>query len=46
MAVTPVTGGSRDIGADTAVQCARRGMGVILTCNTHSETAEAVVRRI
>lgn len=46
MSVIVITGGSRGIGASAAVQCARRGMGVILTWNSNAEAAEAAVRRI
>jgi NAD(P)-dependent dehydrogenase (short-subunit alcohol dehydrogenase family) len=41
-----VTGGSRGIGASAALQCAQRGMGVILTYNAQPQAAEAVVERI
>jgi NAD(P)-dependent dehydrogenase (short-subunit alcohol dehydrogenase family) len=46
MNVIIITGASRGIGASTAVQAAKRGMGVILTYNSHAEGAEEVVRRI
>jgi NAD(P)-dependent dehydrogenase (short-subunit alcohol dehydrogenase family) len=46
MSVIVITGGSRGIGASAALQCARRGMGVILTYNTNLATAEHVVRTI
>lgn len=41
-----ITGGSRGIGASAAEHAARRGMGVILTYNTHPGAAEGVVQRI
>jgi NAD(P)-dependent dehydrogenase (short-subunit alcohol dehydrogenase family) len=46
MGVIVITGGSRGIGASTAEHAAQRGMGVILTYNTHADAAQAVVRRI
>lgn len=41
-----VTGGSRGIGAATALECARRGLGVILTYQRQSARAEQVARHI
>jgi hypothetical protein len=46
MKIAIITGGSRGIGRSSALQCARRGMGVILTYNNHSAGAEGVVRAI
>jgi NAD(P)-dependent dehydrogenase (short-subunit alcohol dehydrogenase family) len=46
MKVVIITGGSRGIGAGTAMECARRGLGVILTYNNHPDKASAVVRQI
>lgn len=46
MPITLITGGSRGIGRATALACADRGHGVILTYNTHPEEARAVVDRI
>lgn len=46
MSIIVITGGSRGIGASTAVECARRGLGVILTYNRHPGAAHDVVRRI
>jgi NAD(P)-dependent dehydrogenase (short-subunit alcohol dehydrogenase family) len=46
MSVIVITGGGRGIGAATAIQCAKRGMGVILTYKDHPAAAEAVVQRI
>ena len=41
-----VTGGSRGIGKSIALHAAKRGLGVILTYNSHSEEGEAVAREI
>jgi NAD(P)-dependent dehydrogenase (short-subunit alcohol dehydrogenase family) len=46
MSIVIITGGSRGIGAATAVACAARGMGVILTYNSSPEAAHDVVERI
>jgi NAD(P)-dependent dehydrogenase (short-subunit alcohol dehydrogenase family) len=46
MTIALITGGSRGLGRSTALQCAARGSGVILTYNSHPEGAEAVVRAI
>ena len=46
MKITIITGGSRGIGRSTALQCARRGGGVIVTYNSHPEGAEEVVHAI
>jgi NAD(P)-dependent dehydrogenase (short-subunit alcohol dehydrogenase family) len=46
MGVIVITGGSRGIGASTAEQCARQGMGVILTYKTNGQAAQSVARRI
>lgn len=46
MKVVIITGGSRGIGASAAIQCARRGMGVILTYNAQSNAAEHVASAI
>ncbi|MVV49919.1 SDR family oxidoreductase [Pseudomonas sp. PB120] len=46
MNVIVITGGSRGIGASTAEQCARRGMGVILTYKRDADSAASVVQRI
>jgi NAD(P)-dependent dehydrogenase (short-subunit alcohol dehydrogenase family) len=46
MEVIVITGGSRGIGAAAARACADRGLGVILTYNSHPEAAEAVVAQI
>lgn len=46
MKIVIITGGSRGLGASAAIQCARRGMGVILTYNNNPARAEQVVRSI
>ncbi|MDB5875479.1 MAG: Short-chain dehydrogenase/reductase protein [Ramlibacter sp.] len=46
MSVVLITGGSRGIGASAAVQCAQRGMGVILTYKSNRGAAESVIQRI
>lgn len=46
MSVVIITGASRGLGASAAVHAARRGMGVILTYNSHAAGAEEVVRSI
>ena len=46
MNVIIITGGSRGLGRSAALECAARGMGVIVTYNSHPEGAEAVVAEI
>ena len=46
MGVIVITGGSRGIGASTAEQCSRQGMGVILTYKTNGQAAQSVASRI
>jgi NAD(P)-dependent dehydrogenase (short-subunit alcohol dehydrogenase family) len=46
MKVIIITGGSRGLGRSAAFECAARGMGVILTYNSHPEGADAVVAEI
>jgi len=46
MSVIIVTGGSSGIGASTALECARRGFGVILTYKSNPGAAQEVVKRI
>lgn len=46
MNIVIITGASRGIGASTAIQAAKRGMGVILTYNSHAAGAESVVQQI
>lgn len=41
-----ITGGSRGIGASAALQCAQRGIGVILTYNAQPDAAHATIERI
>ncbi|CDZ62123.1 SDR family NAD(P)-dependent oxidoreductase [Neorhizobium galegae] len=46
MSIVIITGGSRGLGASIATQCARRGIGVILTYNSNRQAAENVVSTI
>ena len=46
MNVIIITGGSRGIGRSAALECSARGMGVIVTYNSHPEGAEEVVEEI
>ena len=46
MKVALITGGNRGIGKNTALNSAKRGMGVILTYRSHAEEAQAVVDEI
>ena len=46
MSIVIITGASRGIGVATALQVAKRGMGVIVSYNSHAAGAEAVVRSI
>jgi NAD(P)-dependent dehydrogenase (short-subunit alcohol dehydrogenase family) len=46
MDIVIITGASRGLGASTAIQAAKRGMGVIVTYNSHAAGAEEVVRSI
>lgn len=46
MKIAIITGSSRGLGASTAIECASRGMGVIVTYNNNPEAAEIVVRTI
>src|SRR5512138_2323950 len=46
MSVVLITGGSRGIGASAAENCARRGMGVILTYRSNRSAALSVLDRI
>ena len=46
MSIAIITGGSRGIGASTALACAEHGMGVVLTFNANPEAAEKVVEHI
>jgi NAD(P)-dependent dehydrogenase (short-subunit alcohol dehydrogenase family) len=46
MSIVIITGGSRGLGASAAVQCGKRGMGVILTYNSNPDAAAKVVSAI
>ena len=46
MKIVIVTGSSRGLGASTAMKCAERGMGVIVTYNSNPERADEVVSAI
>lgn len=46
MSVVVITGGSRGIGSSVALDCARRGLGVIITYNKNPSSANEVVKEI
>jgi NAD(P)-dependent dehydrogenase (short-subunit alcohol dehydrogenase family) len=46
MKIVIVTGSSRGIGASTALECAKRGMGLVVTYNRNPEKADDVVKAI
>ncbi len=46
MKIVIVTGGSRGLGASTAIECADKGMGVVVTYNSNPAKAEDVVKTI
>lgn len=46
MKIVIVTGSSRGLGASAAIECARNGMGVVVTYNSNSGKAEDVVQTI
>jgi NAD(P)-dependent dehydrogenase (short-subunit alcohol dehydrogenase family) len=46
MKIAIITGGSRGVGKSTALNLAKRGVGVILTYNNHPEEADSVVTEI
>jgi NAD(P)-dependent dehydrogenase (short-subunit alcohol dehydrogenase family) len=46
MKIAIITGSSRGIGASTALQCAKRGMGVVVTYNNNPRSADEVVKTI
>lgn len=46
MKIAVITGASRGLGRSAALHCAKRGTGVILTYNTHPDSAQEVVRII
>lgn len=46
MSVVIITGGSRGLGASAAIQCAKRGMSVILTYNSNPDAADEIVHAV
>ena len=46
MKIVIVTGSSRGLGASTALACAKRGMGVVVTYNSNPDKAQQVVQAI
>ncbi|TCQ97177.1 SDR family oxidoreductase [Neorhizobium sp. JUb45] len=46
MKIAIITGSSRGLGASAAIECARKGMGVIVTYNSSPDKAEEVVTEI
>jgi NAD(P)-dependent dehydrogenase (short-subunit alcohol dehydrogenase family) len=46
MKIAIITGSSRGLGASTAIECAERGMGVIVTYNSNQGSADEVVSAI
>jgi NAD(P)-dependent dehydrogenase (short-subunit alcohol dehydrogenase family) len=46
MKIVIVTGGSRGLGASTAIECAAKGMGVVVTYNSNPTKARDVVKAI
>lgn len=46
MKIAIITGGSRGIGKSAALECANRGMGVIVTYNSHRPGADDIVGQI
>jgi NAD(P)-dependent dehydrogenase (short-subunit alcohol dehydrogenase family) len=46
MKIVIVTGGSRGLGASTAIECARKGMGVIVTYKSNPGKADEVMKTI
>ncbi|WP_121120081.1 SDR family NAD(P)-dependent oxidoreductase [Croceibacterium ferulae] len=46
MSIVIITGGSRGLGASAAIQCAKHGMGVVLTYNSNPEAAARIVGAI
>jgi NAD(P)-dependent dehydrogenase (short-subunit alcohol dehydrogenase family) len=46
MKIVIITGSSRGLGASAAIECARKGMGVIVTYNSSPDKAEGVVAEI
>lgn len=46
MKIAIITGSSRGLGASAAIECARKGMGVVVTYNSSPDKAEGVVTEI
>lgn len=46
MKIVIITGGSRGLGASTTIECARNGMGVIVTYNNNPGKADEVVEAV
>lgn len=46
MKIVIITGSSRGLGASAAIECARNGMGVVVTYNSNPEKADEVVKTI
>jgi NAD(P)-dependent dehydrogenase (short-subunit alcohol dehydrogenase family) len=46
MKIVVITGGNRGVGTSSAINAAKRGVGVILSYNSHAEEAEPVVSEI
>ncbi|MCV3768230.1 SDR family NAD(P)-dependent oxidoreductase [Rhizobium sp. TRM95796] len=46
MKIVIITGSSRGLGASAAIECARKGMGVVVTYNSSPDKAERVVKEI
>lgn len=46
MKITIITGSSRGLGASAAIECARKGMGIVVTYNSSPDKAEGVVTEI
>jgi NAD(P)-dependent dehydrogenase (short-subunit alcohol dehydrogenase family) len=46
MKIVIITGSSRGLGASTAIECARNGMGIVVTYHRNPEKAEEVVKMI
>ncbi|TJW30927.1 MAG: SDR family NAD(P)-dependent oxidoreductase, partial [Mesorhizobium sp.] len=46
MKIVIVTGSSRGLGASTAIECARNGLGVVVTYNSNPDKAKDVVNTI
>ncbi|MBP1848453.1 NAD(P)-dependent dehydrogenase (short-subunit alcohol dehydrogenase family) [Rhizobium petrolearium] len=46
MKIAIITGSSRGLGASSAIECARKGMGVVVTYNSSPDKAKGVVTEI